>query len=127
MVSGLSLPAFKPFNDYVRRKMENIDFPIALEHKFYESRQRAQQNMSSQRLDRHKLASCICRATIETKPLLGKRIAKNANLNIRNLDAVHFLIQSQHDLINLCHRILIGNVKICSVFLRIRKSDSCLF
>ena len=83
--------------------------------------------MSSQRPDRHKLASCICRATIETKPLLGKGIAKNANLNIRNLDAVHFLIQSQHDLINLCHRILIGNVKICSVFLKIRKSDSCLF
>lgn len=56
-----------------------MDFPIALEHKFYEYRQRAQENMASQRLDRHKLASCICGAIIEIKPLFGKRTAKNAN------------------------------------------------
>lgn len=66
-------------NYYVRRKIDNMDFPIALEHKFYEYRKRAQKNMSSQRLDRHKLASCICGAIIEIKPLFGKGTAKNAN------------------------------------------------
>lgn len=66
-------------NYYVRRKIENIDFPIALEHKFKAYRQRARQNMASQRLDRHKLASCICGALIETRPLCGKGTAKTAN------------------------------------------------
>ncbi len=66
-------------NYYVQRKIENLDFPIALERKFKEYRHRAQQNMSSQRLDRHKLASCICGAIIETRPLCGKGTAKNAN------------------------------------------------
>lgn len=66
-------------NYYVQRKIENLDFPIALEHKFKEYRQRARQNMSSQRLDRHKLASCICGAIIETRPLCGKGTAKIAN------------------------------------------------
>ena len=38
--------------------------------------------MSKDRLDRHKLASCICGAIIDAKPLMGfngAKIPKNAN------------------------------------------------
>lgn len=57
-------------------------FHIALWKKYEEYRNRALKNMSSARLDRHKLASCICGAIVEVKPLTGlggASIAKNAN------------------------------------------------
>lgn len=43
---------------------------------------RALEHMSGERLDRHKLASCICGAIIEIQPLVGlngAKIQKNAN------------------------------------------------
>lgn len=69
------------------KKMENFcvkdrQTPFILGEKFEEYRKRAKVNMSNPRLDRHKLASCICGAIIETKPLCGlngKKISKRAN------------------------------------------------
>lgn len=49
---------------------------------FEEYRRTAQENMVGHRLDRHKLASCICAAIIEAKPLTGfqgSSIVRNAN------------------------------------------------
>lgn len=46
---------------------------IAMWKKFEEYRQKSSLNMSSNRLDRHKLASCICGAIIEVRPLEGKK------------------------------------------------------
>lgn len=58
-------------NYCIRRKIGTLDFPIALEKKFEEYKNKARQNMSGFRLDRHKLASCICGAIIEIKPISG--------------------------------------------------------
>ncbi|MBD5537826.1 MAG: hypothetical protein HDQ99_22310 [Lachnospiraceae bacterium] len=59
---------------------ENIPFIIG--ENFEKYREYAIKNMSKDRLDRHKLASCICGAIIESKPLVGfngSKIPKNAN------------------------------------------------
>ncbi len=66
----------------VRRKIEGCDFPIALEKKFDEYRNKVRNNMSGTRLDRHKLASCICGAIIDIKPITGvggQKIGKTVN------------------------------------------------
>lgn len=66
----------------VKYSIGNDVFHIALWKKYSEYKHRALENMSSARLDRHKLASCICGAIIEVKPLTGLRgasIPKNAN------------------------------------------------
>lgn len=66
----------------VRRKIGNVDFPVALEHKFEEYKSKALDNMAGSRLDRHKLASCICGAIIEIKPITGvngQKIGRAAN------------------------------------------------
>lgn len=58
------------------------EFHIAIWKKFEEYKEKALLNMGSERLDRHKLASCICGAIIEVKPLVGfngAKIRKNAN------------------------------------------------
>lgn len=50
--------------------------------KFEEYKCNAIENMSGARLDRHKLASCLCAAIIEVKPLVGykgAKIVKQAN------------------------------------------------
>lgn len=55
---------------------------VAIWRKFEEYRVKTSQHMSSNRLDRHKLASCICGAIIEVQPLegyLGAEINKIAN------------------------------------------------
>lgn len=61
-------------------RSENIPFIIG--ENFEKYRECAIKKMSKDRLDRHKLASCICGAIIESKPLVGFNgaiIAKNAN------------------------------------------------
>lgn len=58
------------------------EVPIAIWRKFEEYKEKTVKNMSGDRLDRHKLASCICGAIIEIKPLVGYKgavIARNAN------------------------------------------------
>lgn len=56
--------------------------PIALWKKVEEYELKATANMSGSRLDRHKLASCICGAIIEVRPLVrikDEKISENAN------------------------------------------------
>ena len=62
--------------------VKNENIPYIIGQKFDQYRDRALKNMSGTRLDRHKLASCICGAIIEAQPLegyQGAKIAKNAN------------------------------------------------
>lgn len=70
-------------NYCIKAEVEGKDIPIAISDKFDEFKDRAVINMSGEgRLDRHKLASCICGALIETSPLVGFHgavIKKRAN------------------------------------------------
>lgn len=69
-------------NYCVKYKIGNDEMPIAIWKKYEEYKKDALNKMSGQRLDRHKLASCICGAIIETRPLAGyngAKIKKNAN------------------------------------------------
>lgn len=69
-------------NCCVRYRIGDDEFHIALWKKYREYKERALANMSSARLDRHKLASCICGAIIDVRPLTGLNgtpIAKNSN------------------------------------------------
>lgn len=52
------------------------EIPFVLEKKFTEYRKKAYVNMSNPRLDRHKLASCICGAIIEINPISGLKGGK---------------------------------------------------
>lgn len=55
---------------------------IGLWKKFEEYKRKASGHMTRGRLDRHKLASCICGAIVEAQPLIGykgAKIPKNAN------------------------------------------------
>ena len=53
--------------------------PYEIGEKFEEYKTRARGNMSGDRLDRHKLSSCVCGAIVKAKPLIGNNIAPNAN------------------------------------------------
>lgn len=58
------------------------EIPYIIGEKFDEYKIKTTKNMIGTRLDRHKLASCICGAIIEAKPLVGfngANIRKNAN------------------------------------------------
>lgn len=69
-------------NYCVQYKIGGDEAPIAIWKKFEAYKAKALENMAGSRLDRHKLASCICGAIIETRPLTGlngARILKNAN------------------------------------------------
>lgn len=70
-------------NNYcVKHKVDKDEIPIAIWKKFEKYKNNALKKMSGKRLDRHKLASCICGAIIEIKPLEGfngAEIRKNAN------------------------------------------------
>lgn len=65
--------------DYLKQILEKLPYisikdetiPYVIGEKFDEYRQRATPNMKSARLDRHKLASCICGAILEAKPLVS--------------------------------------------------------
>lgn len=67
---------------FMRYITRNEKTAIAMWKKFEEYRKKSSLNMSSSRLDRHKLASCICGTIIEVRPLEGKKnaeIYKTAN------------------------------------------------
>lgn len=69
-------------NYCVQCKIEGDKPAIAIWKKFEAYKAKALENMAGSRLDRHKLASCICGAIIEAKPLTGfggATILKNAN------------------------------------------------
>lgn len=69
-------------NYCVERYIGDDEFHIAIWKNFEKYKEKALLNMGSERLDRHKLASCICGAIVETKPLVGyngAKIRKNAN------------------------------------------------
>lgn len=62
--------------------VQNKEIPYIIGEKFEYYKNKAQENMSGNRLDRHKLASCICGAIIDVKPIIGLNratIAKNTN------------------------------------------------
>lgn len=66
----------------VRYKINNDILPFAIWKKFNEYEDKALLKMQGTRLDRHKLASCLCGAIIEIKPLApfnNAKIPKNAN------------------------------------------------
>lgn len=66
----------------VKYIIENDTLPIAIWKKFEEYENQTREKMSGSRLDRHKLASCICGAIIKTRPLCGLNnytISKDAN------------------------------------------------
>lgn len=76
-------------NNYtVKTKFGNDDLPIALEKKFEEYKEKALQNMVGERLDRHKLASCICGAIIELRPIVGVK-GKKFSKTVNELFALH--------------------------------------
>lgn len=67
------------YKDYsVKPKIGNEDIHIAIWKKFEEYKEKASLNMIGTRLDRHKLASCICGTIIEIRPLVG---FKGAEIN----------------------------------------------
>ena len=92
--------------DYsVNPKIENDDIHIAIWKKFEGYKEKALLNMSGTRLDRHKLASCICGTIIEIKPLVGfngARINKYANewlalqvgLDVVKVNMIHDMIRN---------------------------------
>lgn len=56
--------------------------PIAIWKKYEEYKEKALEDMAGTRLDRHKLASCICGAVLDLKPLMGyngAQILRDAN------------------------------------------------
>jgi len=62
--------------------INNEAIPFIIEEKFEKYKKNASKRMFGTRLDRHKLASCICGAIIEAKPLAGYKgadIPQNAN------------------------------------------------
>lgn len=58
-------------NYCVKYYIGNDILPIAIWNKYEEYECRVSNKMSGSRLDRHKLASCICGAIIEIRPLCG--------------------------------------------------------
>lgn len=69
-------------NYCVRPNVGQDEIHIAIWRCFEKYKNKALLNMSGERLDRHKLASCICGAVIEVRPLIGFKgatILKNAN------------------------------------------------
>ncbi|MDE6701703.1 MAG: hypothetical protein K2K10_11955, partial [Acetatifactor sp.] len=69
-------------NYCVQCKIGGDEPPIAIWKNFEAYKAKALENMAGSRLDRHKLASCICGAIIKTRPLTGfkgAKILKNAN------------------------------------------------
>ena len=69
-------------NYCVQCKIGGDEPPIAIWKNYEAYRAKALENMAGSRLDRHKLASCICGAIIKTRPLTGfkgAKILKNAN------------------------------------------------
>lgn len=69
----------KKFPNYC---LENRHVPYDIEKKYNEYRNNADRCMKSKKLDRHKLASCVCGAIIEVQPiryLSSQAVVKGAN------------------------------------------------
>lgn len=70
-------------SNYVAQEHIGIDtLPVAIWKNYEKYLSMTTEKMASHRLDRHKLASCICGAIIETRPLTGlhnTEIPKNVN------------------------------------------------
>ena len=72
----------KNANYCIQHKIGGDEFHIAIWKTFEKYRKKALLNMESNRLDRHKLASCICGSIVEVRPLVGfngAKIKKNSN------------------------------------------------
>lgn len=66
----------------VKVHINNMPMPLAVWSEYNNYFEKAVYNMKGSRLDRHKLASCICGAIIKVRPLTGVNgaaIPKNAN------------------------------------------------
>lgn len=59
------------FDHIPTASVKDRQIPFIIGKKFEEYRERATNNMANPRLDRHKLASCICGAIIEVEPFVG--------------------------------------------------------
>lgn len=94
-------------NYCIKTEFEGEEIPFAISRKFDEYKDRAVKNMAGKRLDRHKLASCICGALIEIRPLVGYNgamIPKRANellalhvgLNVIKAYMMHAFLNGVH-------------------------------
>lgn len=89
IIQDLLHQIYRNKNNYkINTKFGNDDLPIALEKKFEEYKEKALLNMVGERLDRHKLASCICGAFIDIKPIVGIKGAKFSK-TVNELVALH--------------------------------------
>lgn len=69
----------------VKDKVGDNSIHIAIWKKFEEFKNLASNNVISKRLDRHKLAACICATLVQIQPLVGvkgQKIMKTANENV---------------------------------------------
>lgn len=59
-------------SDYcIKSKVNNLPVPLAIYDQYETYKVDALEHMAGDRLDRHKLASCICGAIVEVQPLTG--------------------------------------------------------
>lgn len=58
-------------NYAVKSEINGKPTPVSIWEKYSGYRNHMIQNVKSKRLDRHKLASCLCGAILETQPLIG--------------------------------------------------------
>ena len=80
-------PLFKQIcdndNNYcIKSQVNDLPVPFAINAKYEDYKAEALEHMAGSRLDRHKLASCICGAIVEIQPLTGYNnapISKTAN------------------------------------------------
>lgn len=69
-------------NYCIKSQINNRPVPLAIHAKYEDYKAEALGHMAGSRLDRHKLASCICGAIVEIQPLTGfnhAAISKTAN------------------------------------------------
>lgn len=69
-------------NYCIKEQVGGNSVPIAIWLKYEEYREKALREMRGTRLDRHKIASCMCGAILEVQPLVGyngAQILRNAN------------------------------------------------
>lgn len=83
IIEELLYQAYKSVSGYcVKDKVDNNSINIAIWKKYEEYRKLASNNVLSRRLDRHKLAACVCATIVQIQPLTGvngQKIKKTAN------------------------------------------------
>lgn len=75
-------------NYCVKEKINNENLPNALWKIYKKYETETSENMLGSRLDRHKLASCICGAITELQPIVGLNHVKNSQ-SVNELLALH--------------------------------------